>query len=281
VASEERAGVARSPDLAGGVAIVTGASAGIGEATARLLAAAGIRVALCARRGDRLERLAETIGRSGGEALARPLDVTDAPALAGFVEAVLQRWGRVDVLVNNAGRGLMARFEDTGPAEFRDLLDLNVIAPMVAAQAVLPAMRRQGRGHIINVGSIVGRRNVPGRAAYGATKFALVGWTEALRTEVAGTGIAVSLVYPVYTATEFHAVEPARWRLPRRGPAQSAGHVARAILGCVRRPRPEVYPYWPSRLLAAVSPVAPRLVDRLLARILLGPAGPRGTEGGT
>jgi short-subunit dehydrogenase len=252
-------------DLAGRVAIVTGASAGIGAATARMLAGAGMRVALCARRRERLERLAAEIGSGGGEAAACQVDVTDAPALHAVIGAVAARWGRVDVLVNNAGRGLAASLEDTTPEDLRSLLELNLVAVLTGTQAVLPLMRRQGRGHIVNVSSVVGRRAIPGRSAYAATKFALGGLTEALRMELRGSGIAVSLVYPVYTRTEFHDVEPRRMPFPRMGPVQSAEQVARAILRCVKRPRPEVYPYWPAKLLATLSATTPGAVDRLLA----------------
>ncbi|HYS93840.1 MAG TPA: SDR family NAD(P)-dependent oxidoreductase, partial [Candidatus Acidoferrales bacterium] len=196
--------MAGARELAGRVAIVTGASAGIGEATARLLAAAGLRVAVCARRRDRLDRLSADITASGGEAAVYARDVTDAIGVRAMVDDVAARWGGIDVLVNNAGRGLSATFEDTRPEELRELVDLNVMAVFTATQAVLPWMRRQGRGHVINVSSIVGQRGVPYRSAYSATKFALGGLSEALRVELAGTGIHVSLIYPIGTATEFH-----------------------------------------------------------------------------
>ena len=255
-------------DPAGRVAIITGGSVGIGAATARALAGAGMRLALCARRRDRLERIAAELRSAGAEVYTFPLDVTDEQALRGMVDEVAARCGGVDVLVNNAGRGLAARFEDTAPAEFRELLELNLLAPIVASRAVLPHMRRQGRGHIVNVSSVVGRRSMPGRAAYAATKFAMGGVSESLRLELRGTGIHVSLVYPIYTATEFHEVETRRMRMTRTGPVQTADQVARAILRCVRRPCPEVYPYGPTRLLAGLSALFPSLVDRILARAL-------------
>lgn len=255
-------------DLTGRVAIVTGASSGIGEATARLMARAGMRVALCARRKDRLEKLAAEIRSAGGQASVHPLDVTDATGLRWMVDEVAGQWGRIDVLVNNAGRGLAATFEQTTAEEFRALLELNVLAVFTATQAVLPVMRRQRRGHIINVSSVVGRRGVPYRSAYSATKFALGGLSEALRVELTGTGIAVSLIYPIGTATEFHTAEPQKVPWRPVGPMQTAERVARAILRCVRRPRPEVYPYWLARILAALSVVAPRLVDLGMRRVL-------------
>jgi short-subunit dehydrogenase len=254
--------------LAGRVGIVTGASAGIGEATARALAGAGMRVAVWARRRERLDRLVAEIGSAGGEAAAYSLDVTDAAAVRTTADDVASRWGRIDLLVNNAGRGLSATLEDTKPDELRALLELNVVAALTATQAVLPWMRRQARGHIVNVSSIVGRRGMPYRSAYSATKFALGGLSEALRVELTGSGIAVSLVYPIGTATEFHEVEARRAGPGLHGPIQSSEHVARCILRCVKRPRPEVYPFRPSWLLAVASVVAPRLVDRGLRRLL-------------
>jgi len=255
-------------DTAGRVALLTGASAGIGEATARVFADAGMRLALCARRADRLERLAAELRANGTDVAVYPIDVTDVSAVRGMVAAVAARFGAVDVLVNNAGRGLAAKLEDTTPEEFRALYELNLIAPVIASQAVLPFMRQQGRGHILNVSSVVGRRSVPGRAAYAATKFALVAVSESLRLELRGSGIHVSLVYPIYTVTEFHDVEPNRFRLRRRGPVQTAEQVARAMLRCVRRPRPEVHPYRPTRFLAGFAAAFPGLLDRMMGRVL-------------
>jgi short-subunit dehydrogenase len=256
-------------DPRGRVALVTGASSGIGAATARAFAAAGLRVALCARRKARLDEVAADIAARGGDVAVHAVDVTDAPALRATVEAVAARWGQLDVLVNNAGQGLAAPVEGTTAEELRRLMELNVVAVLNATQAALPIMRRQGRGHVINVSSIAGRRAAPYRAAYSATKFALGAVSEALRVELTGTGIAVTIVYPIITTgTEFHEVEVQKvpWRV--LGPVQPAEQVARAILRCVRRPRPEVYPYWPARVLAALSVLAPGLVDRGMRRVL-------------
>jgi len=256
-------------DLRGRVALVTGASSGIGAATARVFAGAGLRVALCARRKDRLERLAADLTAQGGEATVHAVDVTDAIAVRAMVDEVAARWGRLDVLVNNAGRGFSATLEQTTAEELRALMELNVVAVLGATQAALPIMRRQGSGHVINISSIVGRRAVPYRAAYSATKFALGALSEALRVELTGTGIAVTLVYPIRTDdTEFHQAEVQKVRWRPIGPVQSADRVARSILRCVRRPRLEVYPYWPLRILAVMSVVAPGLVDRGMRRVL-------------
>src|SRR5262249_2017239 len=212
-----------------------------------------------------VQPLAATLRAAEGEALAYGLDVTDAAAVRAMVDDVGARWGGIDVLVNNAGRGLSTTVEDTKPEEFRELLELNVTAVFTATQAVLPWMRRAGRGHIINVSSIVGRRGVPFRGAYSATKFALGGrrgalpWglPGALGGELGGRGIGVTLFYRMGTATEFHEVETRRAGPGPQGPIQSSEHVARTILRCIRRPRPEVYPFRPSWLLAVASVIAP------------------------
>ncbi len=254
--------------LAGRVALVTGASSGIGEATARALAREGVRVALLARRAGRLGAVGAAIVDAGGEALELPGDVTDATVARTAVSRVLDRWSRLDILVNNAGRGLAAPFDATTPDDLRAILELNLVSVLALTQAALPVMRRQGSGHIVNVSSVVGRRGIPFRAAYAASKFALGGLTESLRVELRGTGIRATLVYPVYTETEFHAVEPRKMAMPRRtGPVQTAEHVARLIVRCVQRPSAEVYPYRPARLLAVLSVVAPGAVDALLARL--------------
>ena len=256
-------------DPRGRVALVTGASSGIGAATARAFAGAGMRVAPCARRKDRLEQLAADLAGQGSEASVHAVDVTDPLAVRAMVDEVAARWGRLDVLVNNAGRGLSATFEQTSAEELRALIELNVVAVLGVTQAALPIMRRQGSGHIINISSIVGRRAVPYRAAYSASKFALGALSEVLRVELTGTGIAVTLVYPIRTSeTEFHEAEVQKVRWRPRGPVQSAERVARSILRCVRRPRPEVYPYWPLRILAVMSVISPGLVDRGMRRVL-------------
>jgi short-subunit dehydrogenase len=246
------------------IALVTGASSGIGAATARALAREGYRVALLARRRERLEALVEAIGHDGGAALSCPADVTDADAVRAAVARAVHTWGAVDVLVNNAGRGMAATLEMTTEADLRALLELNLVSVLTMTRAVLPAMLARGTGHIVNIGSIAGRRGMPLRSAYAATKFALTGLTESLRQEVRGRGIHVSLVLPIYTATEFDAVEIRRGAPLRAGPVQSAETVAHAIVRCLRRPRPEVYPFAPAKVLAVLSVLTPRFVDWLI-----------------
>ncbi len=256
------------PELAGRVALVTGASSGIGEATAREFAKEWARVALFARREDRLEAVADGIRREGGQVMVCTGDVTDPGSVQAAVQNVLAQWKRVDLLVNNAGRGLAAPFEAVTAQEFRDLVEVNLIGVLTATQAVLPTMLKQNAGHIFNISSVIGRRGMPFRSAYSATKFGLVGLTECLRQELQGTGVHVSLVYPIFTTTEFHDVEVKKVEPRRFGPVQSAEQVAKAVVRCARHPRPEVYPYPPARILAVLSALSPGLVDWMLTRLL-------------
>jgi NADP-dependent 3-hydroxy acid dehydrogenase YdfG len=228
------------PELAGRVALVTGASSGIGEATAREFARQWARVALFARREDRLEAVADGIRREGGQVMVCAGDVTDPGSVQAAVQSVLAQWKRVDLLVNNAGRGLAAPFEAVTVQEFRDLVEVNLVGVLTATQAVLPTMLKQNAGHIFNISSVVGRRGLPFRSAYSATKFGLVGLTECLRQELQGTGVHVSLVYPIFT-TSFttwrsrrsshggsgRSSRPSRW--PRPSCAAPATRARRSI----------------------------------------------------
>ena len=227
------------------VVVITGASAGIGRATAVRFAAEGASLVLAARSQERLERLAERLEhRFGVETLVVRCDLRRQDEVGGMVEAAMASFGRIDVLVNNAGFGLYGRIEDTPEEAFRDVLETNVLGVHHAIRAVLPHMRRQASGHIVNVGSVVGKRSWPYHGAYAASKFALTGLTQALRGELAGSGVTVSLVLPASTATEFFANAPAyspEYVPAPLGPVQTPGQVARAIVRSVRKPSPEVH----------------------------------------
>ena len=220
-------------DLNNAVMIVTGASSGIGASTARAAAAAGARLVLAARREDRLNELAEQLP----DAIAVRCDVTDPAQVHNVVDAALERYGRVDILINNAGQGLHEPLEKVDPDDFRAILELNAVAPLVAMQAVLPAMRAQGAGSIVNVSSGTTLRPLPGAGAYAASKAALNMLSTIARAEFADSGIAVSTVYPFVTATEFHRVLRAGAGPVRREgapQAQTPEQVAEVILDLVR-----------------------------------------------
>lgn len=253
--------------LSGKVAVVTGASAGIGRATALALGRDGARVVVTARRRDRLEALAQEIRGVGSEALVVPGDVARREDVRTVVGAAIESMGRLDILVNNAGLGHFAGLEQTPPETFQYLWDVNVMGMVYGIQEALPFMRREGRGHIINVSSVAGKRGTPGSSAYNATKFAQIGISEALRLELRRARIYVSVVCPVMTDTEFFEVAARRseGRLPRHpGPVQTAEHVARCILRCIHRPRPEVFPFPLARIYTALGAISPRLSDQML-----------------
>lgn len=214
-------------DLTDRVVLVTGASSGIGAATARLLHDRGARPVLAARRADRLATLSADLGG----ALALPTDVTDPAAVDRLVAATLDRHGRIDALVNNAGVSLHTPLAELDLAAFRRVLDLNVVALVGMLQAVLPAMRAQGAGRVVNVSSGTTRMVLPGVGAYAATKSAVNMLSAVARAELAGDGIDVSLVLPSITATEFGAGRLRPGQSPRPGMVvHSADYVAAVIL---------------------------------------------------
>ena len=213
--------------------VVTGASSGIGAATARLAAARGARLVLAARRRERIEALAAELP----DAAAVPTDVTDAAAVHALVGTAVERYGRVDVLVNNAGQGLHVPVEEIDLDDLRAVFELNVVGALAALQAVVPVMRRQGSGSIVNVSSGTTLFTPSGTGGYAATKAALNMLSAVARAELADDGIVVSTIYPFITATEFHDVlraggGPARAGRPGMEP-QTAEHVAAKILELV------------------------------------------------
>jgi NADP-dependent 3-hydroxy acid dehydrogenase YdfG len=187
-------------DIDGAVCIVTGASSGIGASTARLLAGRGARVVLAARRAERLEALAAELPGS----LAVVTDVTVPDQVQRLVHRTVETYGRVDVLVNNAGQGLHVPLEELDPDDLRAVFELNVIGPLMGMQAVLPIMRAGSGGAIVNVSSATSLRVFPGLGGYAATKAALNMLSQTAQREFAAAGVAVSVVYPRVTATEFH-----------------------------------------------------------------------------
>jgi short-subunit dehydrogenase len=250
------------------VVAITGASAGIGRVTALRLARDGWALAVNARRGDRLEQLAVEIVAAGGQALPVVGDVTKESDMQMLVERAIARFGHLDVMLCNAGFGMSGTVDTIAADAMRRLIDVNYLGTYYAARAAMPSFRRQGRGHLIIVSSIVGKRGVPFMGPYAATKFAQVGLAECLRSEFAGSDIHVSVVFPISTATDFHQTMARESGSDARtfGPRQSAAQVADAIARAIARPVPEVYPYWPSRGLVWLNAVAPGFTDRVVKR---------------
>ena len=253
----------------GPVVAITGASAGIGRATALRLARDGAAIVACARRADRIERLAAEIEAAGGRALAVVADVTSETDMNNLVARAVERFGRLDVIMCNAGFAAYGAIDDITPAQMHKLMDINYFGTYYATRAALPVFRRQGRGHVIFVSSIVGKRGVPFMGAYSATKFAQVGLAECLRAELRGSDIHVSVVFPVSTDTEFREVmrrETGTDISSSRGPKQTAEDVADAIARAIAHPVPEVYPNRISRGLVVLNAIAPGFCDRLVKR---------------
>lgn len=182
------------------VALITGASSGIGEATARHLAARGHRVVLGARRTERIEAIAKDIESRGGAAFAQELDVSAFESVTAFVGAALARHGRIDVLVNNAGVMPLSVMEELRIDDWNQMIDVNLRGVLHGIAAVLPIMRRQGTGHVVNVASVSAHRVDPTAAVYCATKFAVRALSEGLRQE--SKHLRVTLVSPGLTRTE-------------------------------------------------------------------------------
>jgi clavulanate-9-aldehyde reductase len=189
-------------DLSGRVVAITGASSGIGEATARACVAAGGAVALGARRAERIEKLAHSIEAAGGRAVALPTDVTDEQQAREFVHGARERLGRLDVLVNNAGLMLLGAVEGAELDEWRRMIDVNLLGLLYCTHAALPLMREQGSGHIVNVSSVAGRMASAGSAVYNLTKWGVNGFSEGLRQEALHSGVRVTVVEPGAVATE-------------------------------------------------------------------------------
>lgn len=254
--------------LAGRVAAITGASSGIGLACAKHLAREGVAVVLGARRTSLLESTAAQITGAGGRAAIVSMDVAREEDVRALVATAIREFGRLDIMICNAGFGYYGTLEDTPGDVMARMMTVNYMGTFFGARAALPAFRQQNSGHLIFVSSIVGRRGIAFMGGYSATKAAQAGLAESLRTEFAGTPIRVSCVYPISTRTEFHDAMTRDFghSVNGLGPKQTVDDVARAIVGCVRRPRPEVYPYAPSRLLAVLNVVAPAFTDRFVRK---------------
>ncbi len=247
--------------------IVTGASSGIGRAIAIEFARSGARLALASRNRPELEEVATLIKAQGGTAVVIPTDVTAEGDVKQMADAAIRELGGIDILVNNAGRGMSATIGDASSADVETLFTLNVLAAAAAIRAVLPIMRAQRSGMIINISSMAGRVVVPRIGYYSATKFALAAIGDALRMEESHRGIKVMNVFPGNTVSRF-----GENRLGTRGrqahqvlPPVSAEKVARRVANAVERDQRSVYISWfPDRVGLVANWLAGRAVSGVL-----------------
>lgn len=250
------------------VAIVTGASSGIGMETAVAFASKGYTVVLAARRGDRLEDVAKQCRTLGVQARPMVTDVSDERQVRKLVETTVGDFGRIDVMVNNAGHGVFAAVHETPTEEMRRIFDVNFFGVFYGCKAVVPEMLRQGSGHIFNVSSIIGKRGTPMHGAYCATKFAVAGLTESLRVELMPAGVYVTLVCPTTTETEFFDRTPAGKKagagFKKYVSTMPAGVVGRKIAAVTGKRKPELVFSAAGKLLTLSAAVAPGLTDHVM-----------------
>lgn len=259
-----------APSRAAKVAIVTGASSGIGMETALAFAARGYHLVLAARRVEQLHDVAARCQRlrPDREALVVPTDVAQESQVQAMVDQAVGRFGRVDVLVNNAGYGLFAQVDQTTDAEMRRIFDVNYFGVFYGCKAVAPIMKRQRSGHIFNVSSVIGKRGTPFHGAYSATKFAICGLGDAMRVEMIPYNVRLTTVCPALTQTEFfdnsrHG-QTAKSSFVKFKSMTPAPAVARKIVAAVGKSKPEIVFTLGGKFLAVVSALCPRLADQMM-----------------
>lgn len=247
--------------------VITGASSGIGAATARIAAQKGYSVLVTARRVGRLEQLCDEINSNGGRAFFFAADLTDPEKIAELVTAVQERFEKVDVLINNAGLGRLKWLDQLAPSDIDLQIKLNLIAAIQLTRAILPGMIQNKQGQIIFINSIAGLIGTPTYSVYAASKFGLRGFSEALRREVFRYGIKVSSVYPGGVDTEFAEHAGIERRTGIRTPdwmRLDANRVAQVIVNLIQRPKKQVILPGYMTYLVWMNQVFPGLIDKLL-----------------
>jgi short-subunit dehydrogenase len=249
-------------------ALVTGASSGIGRELTIELARHGVDLVLVARRADRLAEVASEVTKLGRRAITVAGDITDAAIRRQVLAAAQQELSGLDILINNAGVAAHGRFADADPARLRPIMELNFFAPIELIRDAIPLLRNGRDSLVVNVGSILGERGVPHKTEYSASKFAVHGFSEAVRPELRRIGIDVLLVAPGPTESEHFEVlledkGELPWAEPTRMPAREA---ARQIVLAIQSGRHFLVTGRKSRLWLLLNRLAPRLVDRILTR---------------
>lgn len=254
--------------ISGGRAIVTGASSGIGRAIALELCRQGASVVVTARREDRLAALVKEAQALGRKLFSVAGNIAEPGVRGRVVQLAVDELGGIDFLINNAGVGTLGRFETAAPERLRQVMEVNFFALVEMTRIAIPYLKQGRQPMIVNVSSILGRRGVPHNSEYCASKFAVHGFSEAIRTELSAEGIDVLVVSPGTTETEFfdrvldRTSEPG-W--PQHRPV-TAEHVARRTVAAMRAGRREIVPYLWGQVLCGMNRVSPGLVDRVMKR---------------
>jgi len=252
------------------IAVITGASSGIGAATAMALARSAWRVVLVARRADRLDELAAAITDAGGETLIEALDASDGAAVDAMSDRVHSTWGAPALLVNSAGAGIWRFLEETTAAEIDSMIGAPYLAAAHTSRVFVGGMIESGRGHLIHIGSPASIIPWPGATAYTASRWALRGLHEALRQDLSGTRVRSSLVYFGEVSSEYFETNPgSHEHIPSLGrsiPVSTPERCAEVILDVIRRPRPVVYHPFALRLMAWTAAVLPGPTRWLIAK---------------
>jgi NADP-dependent 3-hydroxy acid dehydrogenase YdfG len=252
------------------VILITGASSGIGAATARVFGKHGYRVVLAARRYERLEAVATEIRSAGGESLPVAVDVGNWDEIRDLVQLILMRYNRIDLLFNNAGFGRLGWLEDLEvESDIENQVRVNLLGVIHSTRAVLPQMIAQRRGHVINMSSLAGMVASPTYSLYSATKFGVRGFTEALRREVGVYNIQVTGIYPGSVVTEFKQLSGAKRKTGTTTPAWlrlSPEQVAEVVFKVAKKPRRTVIIPAPMHLPVWLNALAPGLVDWVIER---------------
>jgi short-subunit dehydrogenase len=249
-------------------ALITGASSGIGRALALELARRGVDLILVARRGDRLAEVAAQVSALGRRAMCVVGDVTDSQVRERAIDAARDELGGLDILINNAGTAAHGRFLESDPNRARPLMEINYFAPIELIRAAVPILQHGNQPIVVNIGSILGRRAAPHKSEYSASKYALHGFSEAVRPELARLGIDVLVVAAGPTETEhFDVLLEDKGQLPWGDPPrQPAEKTAREIVRAIQRNRHEVVTGWRGWSWLLLNRLSPRLVDWLLTQ---------------
>lgn len=255
------------------VVLITGASSGIGEASARLFAVQGYTVVLAARRKERLDMLAAEIIAHGGKALAIPTDVSQYEDVCACIDTLFERYKRLDVLINNAGFGRLKWLEELDPlADIETQIGVNLLGVIYTARAAAQVMIKSRRGHIINIASVAGLVGMPTYSVYAATKFGMRGFNEALRRELHPWGIRVSIIYPGGVETEFSQHTGVSRKTGFKTPSRlrlSAEDIANAAFRLIKHPRRQVIIPWYMAGVLWMNTLFPSIFDWMVERLFV------------